>query len=194
VDATTRPAVVRWRAGGTRGESTLVYGAPLRLALPADARELALENGSRGVDLVLRSAHVLGEERAAWPSFLLAGLLLGLVGACLAPAAVLVSRFTSAATATALPLVLVLAGGLRPIVEAVARVGASGAEAFGVTVLRAALVVVPDLAPLAVLGEPAAGRALAVADLAAALPFLPYGLVALLLVTVPVPGHREDRA
>jgi hypothetical protein len=87
--------------------------------------------------------------------------------------------------------VLLLAGALRPLVEDVGHAGAAGAEGFGLAVVRAVLVVVPDLRSLGVLAGPAAGRALDVPALAAWLPFAPYALVALLLVVLPGRAGRN---
>ncbi|MHC5009567.1 MAG: hypothetical protein ACYTG6_01310 [Planctomycetota bacterium] len=194
--ATNVPAEVAWTMGGEQGRATPAHGAPFRLDLPPDVETVALASASPDIALVVREARLLEGARSLFASLLLAGVLLGVGAASLAPIAVAVSRWTSGATAVTAPLVLVLAGGLRPLLADVPTTSGDWAQRAGLEVVRFASRLAPDMSALSVLAEPGAGRALSAADLGAALPLLLYAVAGLVLVLLPFGSRalREGRA
>jgi hypothetical protein len=198
---------VTWAAADRTGEVVVSRRAPMQIYLPRGADAVVLRNTSATINLRLDEARVLGEERSYVSSLVVAALLLALAGAALAPAAVLVSRFTSAPTAVGAALALAVVGMLRgalddleprarPTWQAVASpdpsLEPSALERTAWRVVHAAAHVAPDLSGLAALGEPAAGRTLGLPALERGLPSLLYGAIATALVALPVPRRRSS--
>ncbi len=180
---------VAWRLGETRGEADLAYGRPLRVPLagvPAGAA-LEVENLSPRTWLFVREARILGRQTSFLGTLLVAGFLLGLAAAALAPVAVLLSRFTSGATAVLAGLVLGLAGVLAPVIGSTSVPTGGWSEAWGGHILRGAGALAPDFSGLALLGEPGAGHALGASSLGGGWAPLGYALLGLFLVALPLP-------
>ncbi len=188
-DATRQPLLLAWTIRGageeTQGTAHLPRGAPVAIALPAGARTFTLSSRGPRVDVVVKEARVLGSERPLLLTLLLAGLVLGLTAATVAPVAVAISRWTSAPTATTASFVIAVAGGLRFLLPDLAMPDAGRLHELGLRIVSTAALLSPDLEALGVLGEPAAGRALESVGPAAFLPPLVYAAVALLVVAWP---------
>lgn len=192
--AVGQPLAVAWRAEAgdapvDQGTQILAYGSPFRLDLRAEADAVVLTNPGRNVDLFVREVHVLGAERSLLWSLLLAGLVLGVAAAAVAPLAVLISRWTSAPTATTAGLVVVLAGGLRLVLPDLTPPDRGWTQDLGLGIVDTAARLAPDLEPLALLAVPGAGRALEVSHLVPLGPLVAYALVALVLVVLPLPSE-----
>jgi len=188
-DATRLPLELDWRFEGAAesgaGSAVLARGAPLAIAAPAGARRVVLSSGGQHVHVVVKSVRVLGDTCSPLLTLVLAGLVLGVAAAAVAPVAVAVSRWTSAPTATAAALVLAVAGGLRFLLPDLAMPDAGRLHQMGLAVLRAAAHLAPDLEVLGRLGDPAAGRALSLPGLGGLLHLALYALLALVLVAWP---------
>ena len=196
IDDAGRKLNLRHQAGDGVAQTTLLaYRAPFRLSLAEGVDRVELTNETPGCELVVREARVLGKPRPAFWTFLLAGLILAATSVAVAPMAVAVSRRTSGPTASAVVLVLVLAGvvhaGLGDLSTAAAADGGD-LQALGTRIVGATAAVAPDLsASLSLLAEPAGGRALHPGAVwRALLPLLLYGAIGFVLVCVPLPGHR----
>jgi hypothetical protein len=113
------------------------------------------------VDLVVVEAGARWYRVPFWANVLVAGLLLALAAACVVPASVLLSRWTSAPTAVAAAAVLALVGAVHGPLLDLAR-DAAGAEEgrTAAGVMRAATVLAPDLSGASTAFDAARGRAL----------------------------------
>lgn len=188
-DATRQPLLLAWTIGGegeaVQGEAHLPRGAPVSIALPEGARTLTLSSRGSRVDVVVKEARVLGEEQLLLSTLLLAGLVLGLTAATVAPLAVALSRWTSAPTATTAAFVIAIAGGLRFLLPDLALPDAGRLHELGLKIVGGVAHLAPDLGALGMLAEPAAGRALDSVGLAGLLPLLVYAVGALGIVAWP---------
>lgn len=185
---------VWWKTEG--GEDTVrevsVRG-PLRIELGPDSRAVALDVVTRGVELRVTGARILGAAVSPVLSLALAGLLLGLLVGCVAPVAVLISRRTTGQTAAAAACCLLLYGAVKGALLTFAgdlALGNAGVVASGV--LRGVGLLAPDAPLLGVLTETAAFRAATPGGLSVALPALLYGAVALALVALPAPRRFTE--
>lgn len=169
----------------------LPRGSPLYVDVPAGATRVVVTNESPAIQLVVREARRLGSERSLVLSVVLAGLILGVGAAVIAPLAVAVSRYTSGPTAAAAGLVIAVAGGLHLLLEDVAVVVGGELEEAGLVVLDVAARLAPDLRPLGVFTAPGQGHALGLSAVWGLAPVVLYGLVALMLALVPLPRSRE---
>ena len=188
-DATRQPLLLAWTIRGdgetVTGTASLPRGAPVAVPLPAGARTFVLSSRGPRVDLVVQEARVLGGERPLLPTLLLAGLVLGLTAATVAPVSVAISRWTSAPTATTAAFVVAVAGGLRFLLPDLALPDAGRLHEVGLAIVGGVAHLAPDLGALGVLGEPAAGRALEGVDPGDLLPLVLYAIVGLLVVALP---------
>ena len=188
-DATRQPLRLAWTIRGdaesVEGSAVLPRGAPVTIALPAGARTFTLSSEGPRVDVVVKEARVLGEDRPLLLTLLLGGLVLGLTAATVAPLAVAISRWTSAPTATTASFVVAIAGGLRFLLPDLALPDAGRLHELGLAIVGAVSRLAPDLGPLGVLAEPAAGRALDGVGVGTLLPLFAYGAVGLLVVAWP---------
>ena len=190
-DATRQPLLLAWTIRGdgesVEGTAHLPRGAPVAVPLPAGARTFTLSSRGPRVDVVVKEARVLGGERSLLATLLLAGLVLGLTAATVAPVSVAISRWTSAPTATTASFVIAIAGGLRFLLPDLALPNAGRLHELGLVIVGGVSRLAPDLSALGVLGEPAAGRALAGvgAVTGALLPLAVYGVLGLLVVAWP---------
>lgn len=192
---TPEPLTVAYTAGDEVGSLEVPWRARLEVPVPPDAREVHLDLVKGEHDLRVVKAWFLGAPCAAWSSWLWVGLVLGLFGAALAPLAVTFSRFTSAPTAAAATLVVVLVAAMRGVLPDLEGLPAPGPlEHVARAILQGAVAIAPDLSGLAVVAEPAAGRALGPKALAALGPLLPHALgwTALLLLPALGADPREE--
>jgi len=181
---TTRLAVTR---GGARTEHDVAVRGASAFPSGGDATVEALEPD---IDLKVVAARRREGDAPFAVQALLLGLLLGLSAASGAPLAALLSRGTSAPTATLAAALLLLVGaardGLLELAAGAATVAGGGPAA---TVLRGAVALAPDLSALAAVGEAVAGRALGLASFAALLPAaLHAAITSLLLAALPARG------
>lgn len=185
-----------WQCGAACGEVDVPWRGRLEVPLEAGARQVRLALVDGAYDLSVVRGWVLGERRSVLASWLWAGLLLSLLGVALVPLAVGLSRATSAPTAAAATVVVVLLAGMRGVLPELEQLPALGpVQEAARAVLAAASALAPDLGRLAVAAEPCQGRALEAGALAAALPLLPVALAGLLLVLLPAGrGARGDEA
>jgi len=195
-DATRQPLLLAWTIRGdgeeVEGTAHLPRGAPVSVPLPPGARTFTLTSRGPRVDIVVQEARVLGGERPLFLTLLLAGLVLGLTAATVAPVAVAISRWTSAPTATTAAFVIAVAGGLRFLLPDLALQEGGRLHEWGLTIVGGVSRLAPDLGALSVLGEPAAGRALDGVGPGVLLPLVVYGVAALLVVAWPTRAEPAE--
>ncbi len=173
---------------------TVSVRRPLRITLPLTATSVTLVNHGSRAHLRLLRARVLGQERSPFLAMVLAGLVLGLMAAAVAPLAVFLSRFTSGATASAAALALLLFGSAKGALLGLASdldYSGTGAWAFGL--LEAVGQVAPRIEITACLTELAGGRSFDSVGAWGLLPLLLYAAIGLTLVAVPIPGAVGER-
>jgi len=190
------PVTVAYAAGGEVGSVEVPWRGRLVVPLVAGTQQVDLDLVAGDQDLLLVRGWVLGAPRPFLLSWLWAGVLLGLAAACMAPLAVALSRVTSGPTAAGAAVVVVLVAAMRSVLPVAALDSAPGAiHQIARTILELALALAPDLSGLSAAAEPAAGRALGPACLAALAPLLPHTLAwTLLLLTPGLAGPREEQA
>ncbi len=197
-DGLTLPLDLAWQAGEAKGERHASPG-PLRFDVPPAASDLVLENRTKGSGLVVLSARWIGAPASFAGSVLVVGLVLGFLGAAVAPVSVLVSRFTSAPTAVAAGYALGLLALARPWLIGLVPPGAPAFQTLALGFVEAFARLAPDVGLVAWAGEPAAGRAVGLGDVlldSAFAHLLLYGLVVLFLLALPAPrrlgGERRS--
>jgi hypothetical protein len=148
------------------------------VARRSTSRNVALSTSDPTIDLVVVAARVRGASRPFSVSLLVAGLLVALAGASVAPSAVLVSRFTSGPTAVLAAAVLALLGAAHAPLESLARdASAAGGGAAG-AILRAASFLAPDLSGASRAFDATRGLAVEPAAIAGLAPAAAHALVA----------------
>jgi len=181
-------ARIAWEGGAASGTVEISAHGPLTLRPPADATSLTLRLLTPGIRLRLGEARRLGAPHAPWIPLLWSGLLFGLFAGTVAPVGVLVSRVTTAQTASAAAFVLLLfgvakhglitlAGDLRP----------EGVMAVAPDLLRAAAWIAPEAPLLDLVAQAGALRAPGLAAAGPLGPALLYTVVAGVLACWPLP-------
>lgn len=189
-----RPRSVAWSIRFPTRDETLRDMPPeglVRLELPHDeqARGVTLTNLSEVVDVRLREARLLEPAPGGLAALRFFGPLgLAFVLGALAPIVVLLSRFTTSATAASLAVMLVLMGTIAAPLASLVEHAAAPAWALGV--LNAATWLVPRLPLIDFLGDLAEGR-LAAGLGAACLAAAAYGGVGLALLALPGRDAKE---
>lgn len=179
--------------GGAWVTETIPVRSPWRIAVPANAREVQVRNHSHLRHLAVLRARSLGHAHGVIPTFLWAGLLLGIAAAAVAPVAVLFSRVVSASSATAAGFVVFLFGSLRaPLLEIAASLSLEGPTQLARGLIEAVGTLVPDLPSVYVLSELAAERAVDLGSSAALVAPLTYFGLGLLLLVVPMPASWRE--
>lgn len=190
------PLDLAWTAGTGGGTLRRPPGL-VQIPVPDAARELRLENRTAGTGLVIQKARWLLGSGSFPGSVLLAGLVLGLLAASLVPLSVFVSRFTSAPTAIAAGFVAGLLAFARPWLVGLVPAEAPTLQALALRAIDAFAHLTPDVGLVHLVGEPAAGRALAWSQVLlspALLPLIAYTLIGLGLVALPAPRMLEAKA
>ena len=151
---------------------------------------LALEDDAH-LRLAVDGARVRGAPVGSAATVFFAGLLLTLAAACVVPSVVLCSRATSAPTAIAAGVVLLLLGvGRTDLLAWADDLRATGGGAFAGSVLRAATSLAPDLSAAHAAGDAALGRAVGGAAFAELLPAALHAAVATGLAAL-LPGRAR---
>jgi hypothetical protein len=181
---------IAWEAGGASGTFEASARGPLTLAPPAAARSLRLTLATQRVRLRLTAARRLAPGPGPLLAVVWTGLLLGLLAAAVAPVAVLVSRGTTAQTASAAAFLLLLFGATKEgLIEMAADLDLGGWLAFAPDLLRGCAWIAPDAPLLHLVAEAGALRAPGVAALGLVLPALLYTALACVPACVPAPAR-----
>ena len=179
---------VLWATEEAAGAREISARGPARFELTPGARRLHLLSGTPGVRLRIVGARRLGSERPIIPAAGLAGLLLGLLAAAVAPVAVFVSRSTTGQTAAAAAFSLLLFGVAKGgLLQLAADLHPEGLMSAAPPVLRTIAWVAPNAAVFHVFEQIEAGRVPAVGF--AALPWaaLLYTVIATVIACAPAP-------
>ncbi len=175
--------------GKARTVTTSVRG-PIRVELGKD-HSVRMRLLTAGVALRVGAVRTVNTKGSTVFALGWAGFLIGLLAGCVAPLAVLVSRLTTGQTAVAAACLLLLFGVVKgPLLTLAADLELGGAGEVAAKVLRGVGYLAPDASLLPLFGETAAHRVAGGIGLAG--PALLYGLVCLLLVSLPAPRRFTE--
>src|SRR5204863_5740352 len=131
------------------------------VALATTAGPVRVRAADPAVDVVIRRARRLGAPVSPAGNALALACLLGLLVACAAPTAALLSRGTSAPTAAIATALLLVVGATREgLLELASGADAVAGGTAAAAVLRAAVALAPDLSAASALDDAVAGRAI----------------------------------
>lgn len=161
------------------------------VSLP-EGRYVTLDAAGTDVELSFISARRIDGPASFLANVLRGGLLLGLALACLAPIAVLLSRFLSASTAVTAALVLGAIGVLHgPLLGLAADAsGVAGGAAAG-AILRGATVIAPDLSVVSATSASLVGHVMGASEFAGLVAPSLHALAAFLLLAF-LPARKVD--
>lgn len=181
---------VAWAAAGERGAFVASARGPLTLSPPVGATSVRLALETKQVRLRLTAARRLAPAGGPLPAVVWTGLLLGVLAGAIVPVAVLISRGTTAQTASAAAFLLLLFGATKQgLFEMAADLDLGGLLAFAPGFLRGLAWIAPDAPLLHLVAEVGALRAPGVAALGLALPALLYTLLACIPACVSAPAR-----